>query len=279
MLWELPHGWKELYDLERQVLSIDGCSLQAEYRYHVLGKFLPLTMRDRGLGDWFGVIPIMDADKCQKIVGARKHPEEARSRAEEELEALLERHYTEGTAERERCFFYELQEMERRANRVTTLEVKAVDVAEALCWDFSLLVLNNLAAARAKQDEAVNGVEAIREEATRHSAELVAAKSKVEALRARDVDSDVNEGQVAFLGSREVESFSEPEAARVEVAQLRAELEASQAKVARLQAVGETFSPRGLSILDLRSSQSMFSGTLIGDKKIMSALTTPKVDT
>ncbi|KAL5996798.1 hypothetical protein ACLOJK_007718 [Asimina triloba] len=55
---------------------------------------------------------------------------EARSRAEEELEASLEWHYAEGVTEGERCFSYELQEMRQRANCAAALEAKAVDAAK-----------------------------------------------------------------------------------------------------------------------------------------------------
>ncbi|KAL5985424.1 hypothetical protein ACLOJK_027408 [Asimina triloba] len=185
----LPHVWEELYDLERRIRSIDGCSSP-----------------------------------------------------EEELEALLERRYVEGVVEGEQRFFYELREM-----------AKAVDAAEALRQNLYVArleqeglkedmvgLLIDLAATKAERDEAVNGAEAAREEASGLSAELAATRFEVEALRARDVDSNVNgvESRAELEAARGVAKLlSESEVARAEVARLRVELEASHAEVACLRVV------------------------------------------
>ncbi|KAL5979395.1 hypothetical protein ACLOJK_019293 [Asimina triloba] len=114
-------------------------------------------------------------------------------------------------------------------------------------------LLSNLAAARAEQDEAVNGAEAAKEKALELSTELTTSRSEAKALRAHGADPDINgvesrvelevargevsllHRQVAHLGSREVELLSKSEVAQAEVARLWVELEASQAKVACLR--------------------------------------------
>ncbi|KAL6012753.1 hypothetical protein ACLOJK_003242 [Asimina triloba] len=256
----LPHVWEELRDLERWFRSIDGCSSLAKYQYHILGTFLPLIMRDWWLGDLFGVSPNMSANECRKVIGAGKCPKEmgvaqvfkevlrpdslpfvweclvntlsvdlfkARSKAEEELEASLERRYAKGAAEGERCFFYELQEIEWRANRAIALEAKAVDAANVIHQDLYTAQLEwerlkedmaellfDLVAARTERDKVDNGVEAAREEASGLLAKLASARSEVEALYARDFDSYING----------VKSHVEHEVAKGEVSLLRGQV-------------------------------------------------------
>ncbi|KAL6001510.1 hypothetical protein ACLOJK_007248 [Asimina triloba] len=95
--------------------------------------------------------------------------------------------------------------MGQRDNRVVGLEAKAVDASKALHQDLFIArleqerlkedmigLLSDLAAPRAEWDEAINSAEAGREEASWLSVELTVAKS--EALRTRDVDSNVNVG-------------------------------------------------------------------------------------
>ncbi|KAL5979400.1 hypothetical protein ACLOJK_019298 [Asimina triloba] len=102
-------------------------------------------------------------------------------------------------------------------------------------------------------DEAVNGVEAAKEEALELSTELATSRSEAKALRAHGADPDINGvesrvelevargeisllyAQVALLGSREAELLFKSEVAKAEVARLRVELEASQAEVACLR--------------------------------------------
>ncbi|KAL5997553.1 hypothetical protein ACLOJK_008483 [Asimina triloba] len=57
MLKFLPNIRRELQDIEEKIRSVDGCSLWAEYRYHASY--------------------IMSAEEGQKVIVARKHPEES----------------------------------------------------------------------------------------------------------------------------------------------------------------------------------------------------------
>ncbi|KAL5984508.1 hypothetical protein ACLOJK_018613 [Asimina triloba] len=95
--------------------------------------------------------------------------------------------------------------MGRRASRATTLEEEATHTAKALLWDLyaaqleqerlkaeAIDLLSNLAAAQVERDEAVNDVEAVRVEASRLFAELIAFRSGAEALRARGIDPYVS---------------------------------------------------------------------------------------
>ncbi|KAL5986437.1 hypothetical protein ACLOJK_014770, partial [Asimina triloba] len=127
-------------------------------------------------------------------------------------------------AKGERCFFYELQEIRWRANHVVALEAKAVDATK----------LSDRAVVRVKRDEAVNGAKAAKEEVSGLLTKLAAARFEAKALHPQDVDSDVNGGQVALLGSREAEPLFESKAARTEEERLQAKLEELQAKVACL---------------------------------------------
>ncbi|KAL5981271.1 hypothetical protein ACLOJK_029192 [Asimina triloba] len=133
----------------------------------------------------------------------------------------------------------ELQEMGQRANH-----------SAALGGGYAKALRQDLYATRLKQEHLKEDI--VGEEASGLSAELATARSEDEALRARNVDSNVNgaescanlevargeisllHGQIALLGLREEELLSESEAARAEVARLRAELEVSQAEVALL---------------------------------------------
>ncbi|KAL5986337.1 hypothetical protein ACLOJK_014670 [Asimina triloba] len=233
----LLHVWEELYDLEKQTCSIDGCSSEAEYRYHVLRMFLPLTVGDRWLGNQFGVSPMMGVDEHQKIIRAGKCPEEvgvaqvskeflcpeplpsvweclatslsmnlskARSRAEDELEAMLERRYAEAWQRGSGASSMSSRRWDRGL-----IDLFAAQLEQEHQNEDTAELLSDLAAVRAERDEAINGAEAAKEEASGLSIELVVVRSEAEALRTWDVDYDVNGGQVALLGSRDAEPFSQ----------------------------------------------------------------------
>ncbi|KAL5977792.1 hypothetical protein ACLOJK_036815 [Asimina triloba] len=206
----------------------------------------------------------MSADKRQKIIGARKCLEEAgvtqvskvvlrpnpfpfiweclatsllaalseaRSRAEEELEASLEQHYIKGKGGG--CRKGATPGLVRCPTRTGGLERGYGQVAI------------DLVASRDERDETISGAEAAREEASKLSPELASARSEAKALRVQNVDSDVNRveshaeleairgevsllhGQVALLGSRD--------RAALRVQGFTVKLEASQAEVTCLR--------------------------------------------
>ncbi|KAL5981027.1 hypothetical protein ACLOJK_028947 [Asimina triloba] len=225
----------------------------------------------------------MGVDECQKIIGAGKCPEDAsiaqvsndvlcpdplpsiwkclaislsvalskaQSRAKEELEALLKRRYIEGPIESGASFISPKGEGDGCHKDATPELIHCLTRKERLKDDI-IRLLSYLAVVRAKRDEAVNSAEATREEASGLFAELVIARPEAEALRVRDVDSYVNEGQVALLGSREVEPFSEFEMTWAE--------------------------GLSLSIPNPWSSWSIFAVTFTGYEKSISALITPEV--
>ncbi|KAL6002435.1 hypothetical protein ACLOJK_034367 [Asimina triloba] len=196
------------------------------------------------LGDRFGVTPIMGVNEYWRIIRAEKHPEEtgvaqvskkaalseARSRAEEELEASLKRCYVKGEG-------LEGQSCSGPGGEGRGCYGGAEPGLECLKEDATGL-LSNFAVARAERHEAVNNAEASRVEASGLSTELVASRSEVKGLRARGVNPHVNgveyhtklevargetsllHGRVALLELREVELLSESEAAQAKVARL-----------------------------------------------------------
>ncbi|KAL5979250.1 hypothetical protein ACLOJK_019148 [Asimina triloba] len=107
--------WRELTDLEERVHFIDGYASQAEYRYHVLKEFPPTNLRHHHAKDLFGVSHIMDGEEHQRLGSFMSIMSEDHKMAEEELEARLERYWTEGMTEEEWHFFFQLLEMGWRA--------------------------------------------------------------------------------------------------------------------------------------------------------------------
>ncbi|KAL5994326.1 hypothetical protein ACLOJK_024375 [Asimina triloba] len=120
-------------------------------------------------------------------------------------------------------------------------------------WEETSRLLSKLNIVKVKWDEAVKSATAAGEEASWFSTELIAFRSEAEALRALSVDLDVN-GEM---------SHAELEAVRgeAEVAQLRAELETSQADLERLQVA----SSQGGDALSLGSISTSSRASVIAE--------------
>ncbi|KAL5978016.1 hypothetical protein ACLOJK_037039 [Asimina triloba] len=246
---------KELSELEERIRSIDGCTSQAEYRYHVLGERVPW--------DPFGTSNIMDEEERQKIIAVGKRPEEtgvaqvsrevmrpdasvpsewklleealakARNLAREGLE-LLEmgrgakraealREEAEGAVS-ELCSVLDATrvELDEARNDIKGVSLAKQDLKQALAEattqasDLHLQKFNveasfrrlsnqvghareemfrlssQLGTVRAERDEAIGSVAAAMKEALGFSTELVALRSKVEALRAHNIDPGIS---------------------------------------------------------------------------------------
>ncbi|KAL6006481.1 hypothetical protein ACLOJK_037435 [Asimina triloba] len=233
MLQELlSHVWQEFCDLERRIHSINGCFSQEKYRYHVLGKFPPLIARD-----CIGRLLVLD--NTPRSQGSHKFPRRSCTLIPSPLSVSVWRPPSQRlclklaagwrkslrlrTTKGEQSFFYELQEMGRRANPAATLEVKAMVVVEDLRQDLYAARLEQghlkedmakllayLVVAKAERDKVVGDVEVSslakrdlkkalveantegREKVSRLSAKLIVAKSKGEALQARAVGLDAD---------------------------------------------------------------------------------------
>ncbi|KAL5999826.1 hypothetical protein ACLOJK_005577 [Asimina triloba] len=166
---------------------------------------------------------------------------EAHKRVEEELEASLEQRYTESAAEGEWRFFYELQEMGRRAHYVVALETKAVDAVEMLRQDLyaaqleqerlkedTIGLLADLIVLKTERDEVVDDDEATILAKRDLEKALSDANTEVISLWGWQLEADSSLHHLAERGERVREKAS---MLSIELVAAKSEAEALRARV------------------------------------------------
>ncbi|KAL5975686.1 hypothetical protein ACLOJK_020012 [Asimina triloba] len=71
-----PSKILELMELDERIRLIDGCTSQAEYRYHMLRESVRLSMGRPRAWDLFGTSYIMRKEECRRVIAAGKRPKE-----------------------------------------------------------------------------------------------------------------------------------------------------------------------------------------------------------